>query len=126
MRESYRMIYAERDRFPLQLMLRLLGVSKSGHLSWFRFKRYRSIYHLNIGQLDHLVGVLFIESDKTFGSPRLYRALKNLGIKISLNTVDLSGTDGEGVTQSPSSDDSSKPSSKSASVAPLQRVAEDY
>ena len=38
-------------------------------------------------RLDHLLRVLFVESDDTFGSPKIYNGLLNLGMKISLNTV---------------------------------------
>ena len=87
MRESYRAIYAERNHFPLQLMFRLMEVSKSGYFSWLRMRYDRSGRAQRRDRLDHLIRVLFVESDGNFGSPKIYNGLLNLGIKISLNTV---------------------------------------
>jgi len=86
-RESYRAIYAERNHFPLQLMFRLMEVSKSGYFSWLRMRYDRSGRAQRRDRLDHLIRVLFVESGGNFGSPKIYNGLLSLGIKISLNTV---------------------------------------
>ena len=68
-------------------MFRLMEVSKSGCFSWLRMRYDRSGRAQCRDRLDHLIRVLFVESEGVFGSPKVYNGLLNLGIKISLNTV---------------------------------------
>jgi transposase InsO family protein len=74
----YEFIRAEKARFPVRLMCRLLEVSRSGFYAWLKRRDSRE---LNDRQLLQLIREIFAQSDKTYGSPRIYRELRAHGVR---------------------------------------------
>jgi putative transposase len=82
---KFAFIRDHRGRFPVEVLCEVLQVSRSGYYAWTR--RPQSPGAL---RRDRLVGEIrraHDESRATYGSPRVYRALKARGIACSRNTV---------------------------------------
>ena len=60
------------SRFPVEMMSRVLGVSRGGYYKWLKFS------HLNDGhtELDKQIKTVFEKSRRTYGSPRVMEQLK--------------------------------------------------
>ncbi len=69
----YEFIRAEKARFHVRLMCRLLEVSRSGFYAWLEREDSRE---LNDRQLLSLIREIFTQSHETYGSPRIYRELR--------------------------------------------------
>lgn len=83
MRHSF--IAAQKTHFPVTLLCRLLGVSKSGfyaHLSRRPSKRA-----LQSRQLSLQVRELYHTNDKVYGSPRIYREIQGKGQVCGIHRV---------------------------------------
>ena len=74
----YEFIRAEKVRYPVRLMCRLLEVSRSGFYAWLNRRDSRE---LNDRRLLQLIREIFAQSDKTYGSPRIYRELRDRGVR---------------------------------------------
>ena len=74
----YEFIRAEKVRFPVRLMCRLLEVSRSGFYAWLK---RRDSLELNDRQLLQLIREIFAQSHETYGSPRIYRELRTRGVR---------------------------------------------
>ena len=74
----YEFIRVEKATFPVRLMCRLLEVSRSGFYAWLERRESRE---LNDRQLLQLIREIFAQSDKTYGSPRIYRELRARGVR---------------------------------------------
>jgi putative transposase len=74
----YEFIRAEKVRFPVRLMCRLLEVSRSGFYAWLK---RRDSLELNDRQLLQLIREIFAQSHETYGSPRIYRELRARGVR---------------------------------------------
>lgn len=70
---------------PTRVMCRLLGVSHSGFYGWFG--RARSKRAQENSRLIRMVRESFELSDKTYGSPRVWRDLRAAGEGCSVNRV---------------------------------------
>lgn len=71
--------------FPIEKMCKVLSVSRSSYYSWTRHKpgkRNKENEHLT-----ELIRNIYIESKRTYGSPRITLVLKNQGIQVSRNRV---------------------------------------
>lgn len=66
-------------------MCRVLGVSRSGYYAWR--KRPPSRRDRENGQLVAAIGLVHEQSHKTYGSPRVYHALKRQGFHCGQNRV---------------------------------------
>ena len=71
--------------FPVELLCEVLKVSRSGYHAWTR--RPPSPAALRRDQLVAAIRVVHGESRRTYGSPRVYQALKARGVPCCENTV---------------------------------------
>jgi putative transposase len=83
---KYAFIDAHREEFPVELMCRVIGVSKSGYFGWT--KRDQSARESRKNELVIKIDRIHQGSRKTYGSPRVYKALKGMGEKCSKATVE--------------------------------------
>jgi putative transposase len=74
-----------RKRFSVEMMSRVLGVSRSGYYKWLKFSRTRE----RISRLDERIKKVFEQSKRRYGSPRLSKELKKKSPekKVSVATV---------------------------------------
>ncbi len=79
------MIEAEKDSFPLTLMSRQLGVSRSGYYVWK--KRSPSQRQKENEELVAVIKQTHEASRGTYGSPRVLEELKEQGIRVGRNRV---------------------------------------
>jgi len=78
-------IAAEKARYPMRLLCRCLGVTRSGFYAWQRRPPApRSVEDVRLMQRLRLVHAVHRH---TYGRPRLHRALRNEGIRISEKRV---------------------------------------
>lgn len=73
------------SHYPVELMSRVLGVSRSGYYKWFKNKRLRDRHQ----HLDSRIERAFEQSKGTYGSPRVSIALNKEGAenRVSVATV---------------------------------------
>ena len=84
---KYSLIEQERSSFPLPLMCRVLGVSRSGYYKWRA--RQPSMLELRRAATLSLIRQVFESSDRTYGSPRIHRELKHRGCMHSRRFIGL-------------------------------------
>ena len=82
---AFRLIDAERANYPVAMLCRMLGVSKSGYYAWRSrppSKRSREDYALTekIREVHH-------RSRETYGSPRVHAELRALGVRCGRRRV---------------------------------------
>lgn len=77
---------AHRGQFPVELMCRMVGASKSGYFDWC--KRGHSVREAKHNELVDKIEKIHKGSRNTYGSPRVYRVLKGLGERCSKSTVE--------------------------------------
>ncbi len=82
---SYRLIEAEKTSFPVQLMCRMLGVSRSGYYDWR--ERAPSKRSCEDAALTERVREIHERSRRTYGSPRVHAELRSLGTRCSRKRV---------------------------------------
>ena len=70
--------------FPVKKMSAVLKVSKSGYYRWLKDKASQDS---ESALLDEKIKTIFEQSDKVYGSPRIYLALQRMGIEVSESTV---------------------------------------
>ena len=81
----YALIEAERTKFPVQFMCRMLRVSKSGYHDWkCRAPSKRS---REDAALTERVREVHERSRETYGSPRVHAELRSLGTRCSRKRV---------------------------------------
>ena len=73
------------NEFPVELMCRLLSVSRSGYYAWLK-QRERLPRRVEAG-LDEAIKQAFEDSEQTYGSPRIGIELRRKGHRISDATV---------------------------------------
>ena len=74
-----------RDEFPVTRMGKILDVSPSGYYAWR--KRPVSAREMANRELYKKIEAVYNESHRTYGSPRIYQALKSQGVACSENRV---------------------------------------
>jgi transposase InsO family protein len=81
----FQFIKDHRDEFPVNRMCKVLDVSPSGYYAW----RHRppSAREMANRELVKKIEVVYNDSDQTYGSPRIYRELKDQGVACSENRV---------------------------------------
>jgi putative transposase len=82
---SYRLIEAERTSFPVPLMCRMLGVSRSGYYGWR--DREPSRRSRETVALAERIREVHQRSRKTYGAPRVHAELRSLGTQCSRKRV---------------------------------------
>jgi putative transposase len=81
----FQFIEDHRGEFPVIPMCGVLDVSPSGYYAWRG--RPPSAREMANRELMDKIEAVFEESDETYGSPRVYRALKAQGVAVSKNRV---------------------------------------
>lgn len=81
----YQFIQDHRDEFPVTRMCQVMNVSPSGYYAWRT--RPVSAREMANQELVDKIKVVHDESHKTYGSPRIYRELKDDGVACSENRV---------------------------------------
>lgn len=69
----FEFIRAEKARFPVRLMCRMLEVSRSGFYAWLERWDGREV---SDRRMLRLIREIFAQSNETYGSPRVYRELR--------------------------------------------------
>lgn len=82
---KYKFIDVQRSLYSIRLLCRVLEVSKSSYYKWISNNRIskKSEYSALVDKIE----LLHNDSRKTYGSPRIFQKLKQVGVKISKNTV---------------------------------------
>lgn len=83
---AFRLIEAERTSFPVQLMCRMLGVSRSGYYDWKG--RPPSKRTCENAALAEKVREIHERSRQTYGSPRIHAELRSVGTRCSRKRVE--------------------------------------
>ncbi len=83
---SYRLIEAEKTRFPVQFMCRMLKVSRSGYYGWKM--RPSSVRNRADTALTERIQEIHERSRRTYGSPRVHAELRALGTRCSRKRVE--------------------------------------
>ena len=81
----FQFIEDHRDEFPVIRMCKVLDVSPSGYYAWRG--RSPSAREMANRELMDKIEAVFEASAQTYGSPRVYRALKAQGVAVSENRV---------------------------------------
>jgi putative transposase len=82
----YKLIEAERTRFPVKFMCRMLGVSRSGYYAWKG--RPPSKRSHEDDALTQTIRQIHERSRQTYGSPRVHAELRALGSRCSRKGVE--------------------------------------
>ncbi len=82
---KFAFIREHRTCWPIGVMCRVLGVSRSGFFAWA--KRPLSTLAQRREQLAAQVRLVHESHRKVYGSPRVHRVLRAQGLKVCLNTV---------------------------------------
>ena len=80
---KYAFIRAHRRIWPQRLLCGMLEVARSGYYAWTR-RRRRQEKHRRLHAAMHRI---FLESRRTYGSPRLHRELLAQGYRCCVNSV---------------------------------------
>jgi len=81
----FQFIDDHRDEFPVRQMCKVLEVSPSGYYAWR--ERPPSKREMANRKLTEKIKDAFEESGGTYGSPRIYQVMRNLGLMCSKNRV---------------------------------------
>ena len=82
---KYRLVQAEKACFPINMMCRLLEISRSAYYAWV--DRPASLREVRSQELGGRIVALHVDSDGAYGSPRLLLDLRAEGIVVSGKTV---------------------------------------
>lgn len=82
---KYQFIENHRSSFAVEKMCRALKISKSGYYSWRT--RPKSTRDLSNEKLDHHIRTIYKQNKGRYGSPRIFRELKDMHIACSENRV---------------------------------------
>jgi transposase InsO family protein len=85
MSQKYQFIATHASEYPVTLLCRVLGLVRSGYYAW----RVRSVSARELcdQQLMRQIQTIFVESRRTYGSPRVQAALKAQGIRTARKRV---------------------------------------
>jgi putative transposase len=82
----FRFVAAEKANYPVSLLCRMLGVSRSGFHAWQR--RPRSDRQLADAWLVERIRAIHAESRQTYGARRVHRALRYRGVRVARKRVE--------------------------------------
>jgi transposase InsO family protein len=82
----FRFIAAEKANYPISLLCRMLGVSRSGFHAWER--RAPSDRDLADAWLVEQIKEIHAESRQTYGARRVHRALRHRGLRVGRKRVE--------------------------------------
>jgi putative transposase len=81
----FRLIEDHRDEFPVTRMCKVLAVSPSGYYAWHQ--RPPSAREMANRELYNKIETVYNENHGVYGSPRIYRELKDQGVACSENRL---------------------------------------
>jgi putative transposase len=81
----FQFIDGHREEFRVTLMVRVLNVSPSGYYAWRR--RPTSPREMANRQLVHQIEAVYNDNRGVYGSPRIYREVKEQGVACSENRI---------------------------------------
>ena len=81
----FRFVDAEKARFPVSLLCKIVGVSKSGYYAWK--SRPPSKRSREDAVLTEKIREIHERSRETYGYPRVYAELRSLGVRCGLRRV---------------------------------------
>lgn len=81
-------IHAEKAHFPVAVLCRLLGVTRQGYYASVRARPPRSNATVEEPALRDALVRLHHESQQTYGSPRMLRALRAAGMRVGKRRVE--------------------------------------
>jgi putative transposase len=85
---KYAFIRQHRQRWPIRVQCRVLGVSVAGyHEHWLRSRSANSRRHLSEEALLVQIRAIYAESRGAYGWPRIWRELKQRGIRVGKQRV---------------------------------------
>lgn len=84
--KCFRFIAAEKASYPISLLCRVLGVSRSGFHAWER--RPPSDRDLADAWLVERIRAIHAESRQTYGARRVHRALRHRGVRVGRKRVE--------------------------------------
>lgn len=82
---KFRFIDRHRARWPIVVMCRVLGVSRSGYFAWR--SRSPSPRKVRAAELTEQIRKVHEANRRVYGSPRMHRALLAAGVQACVNTV---------------------------------------
>ncbi len=82
---KYRLVQAEKANFPINMMCRLLKISRAAYYAWV--DRPASARAIRVQALGERIVALHTDSDGTYGAPRLLIDLRAEGVVVSGKTV---------------------------------------
>ena len=85
--ERFEVMEAEKARYPIALMARVLEVTRAGCYAWRSRGQQRAVRASRQRELDHHVADVFVMSDQTYGAGRIRLALARRGIRVCERTV---------------------------------------
>jgi putative transposase len=83
---KFSFIHAEKAWFPVAALCRVLGVTRQGYYAFI--KRPPSARAVEEEQLRQRLKELHVENRETYGSPRMLRALRAEGVRVSKRRVE--------------------------------------
>jgi transposase InsO family protein len=83
---KYACITRHRDAYPVRLMCRVLALAPSGYYAWRRGASPTAHAIADECLLAH-VRVAHAQSDRTYGAPRVHRALRSQGVRVGQKRV---------------------------------------
>ena len=81
----FQLIHDHRDEFPVRRMCNELNVSHSGYYAWR--ERPASAREMANQELYDKIEAVYNDNHRVYGSPRIYRELRDQGIACSKNRV---------------------------------------
>ncbi len=82
---KFAFIRDHQEQFPVEVQCNVLGVSRSGFYAWR--SRPPGILAMRREELAGKIHETHRQSDRTYGSPRVYQSLKAAGVSCCENTV---------------------------------------
>lgn len=82
---KFAFINQHRDCWPVEMMCRVLAVSRSGYFAWR--SRPPSNRRQRAAELTEQIRTLHAQHRRVYGSPRVYQMLRRQGVKACENTV---------------------------------------
>jgi putative transposase len=83
---KYAFIKSHQEIYPVQIMCRVLGASKSGYYDWK--KETACAREVRRQELLLHIKKIFEDSRRNYGSPRIHRELRKMGILVNHKTVE--------------------------------------
>jgi putative transposase len=83
---KYGFIQEHQNAYPIQILCKILDVSRSGYYDWLHHKP--SQRELANQELDAKIQMIFQQNKQRYGSPRVTQALKHNNISCSKNRVE--------------------------------------